>query len=517
MGFQQAVNDQAYAKLGFLGLQGSGKALRNDEPVLTIEGFKPICEVKAGDSVLDGEGHGTTVESVYPQGELETFRVEFADGTSIVCCGDHLWKVQKARSGQDWHVLSTSEIRTFMDEDHGDQRFRVPLFNPRNLNDLVDTKTITAIVPDGRAECTCIRVASPERTFITRDYTVTHNTFSAAEVAVGLHKILTEKELCDPKQPIYMVDTETGASWIRGKFESQGIPFQVDKTRAFTDLVADCKMVAKENGILIIDSITHFWTELCTAYAKKNKRKRMSMQDWGNIKEIWRDFTDEYVNGASHLIMCGRQGYEYDFFKDDDGKQQLQKTAVKMKAEGETGYEPSLLIVMERHQILNESGSIDDVYRTAYILKDRADVIDGKVFKNPSFKDFLPHIEKLNLGGEHVGVDTSRTSENAVRIETSESYRLDQQRREIVLEEVTELLKKHYPSQSSIDKATRMDLIEEFFRTRSWKKVETMDLNELRSAHNAMFKKLEGKPLYPDMPLPGEDQTLGTKDADIPF
>lgn len=92
--------------------------------------------------------------------------------------------------------------------------------------------------------------------------------------------------------------------------------------------------------------------------------------------------------------MCGRAGYEYDFFEGDDGKRQLAKTGIKMKAETETGYEPSILIQMEK-QMNVETGQ---VWRTARILKDRSTRIDGQVFSNPTFKNFLPHIEFLNLG-----------------------------------------------------------------------------------------------------------------------
>ena len=65
------------------------------------------------------------------------------------------------------------------------------------------------------------------------------------------------------------------------------------------------------------------------------------------------------------------------------------------------GYEPSLLVLMERHMDV----ATNKVRRTASVLKDRACLIDGKEFKNPEFKNFLPHIERLNLGGNELGVD----------------------------------------------------------------------------------------------------------------
>ena len=54
-------------------------------------------------------------------------------------------------------------------------------------------------------------------------------------------------------------------------------------------------------------------------------------------------------------------GYEYDYFEDEAGKKQLEKTDIKMKAEGEMGYEPSLLVLMERHTVMETMKA----YRTA--------------------------------------------------------------------------------------------------------------------------------------------------------
>jgi hypothetical protein len=46
--------------------------------------------------------------------------------------------------------------------------------------------------------------------------------------------------------------------------------------------------------------------------------------------------------------LCGRAGYEYDHEENEDGGKDLIKIGTKMKAEGEFGFEPSLVIEMER-------------------------------------------------------------------------------------------------------------------------------------------------------------------------
>jgi hypothetical protein len=45
--------------------------------------------------------------------------------------------------------------------------------------------------------------------------------------------------------------------------------------------------------------------------------------------------------------MCGRAGDDLEQYVDENGKRQLEKIGTKMKTEAETGFEPSLLVLME--------------------------------------------------------------------------------------------------------------------------------------------------------------------------
>jgi hypothetical protein len=341
-------------------------------------------------------------------------------------------------------------------------------------------------------------------------------TLTAALLAIGLHNKLKSMGIPGGNGTVWMIDTEVGSSWLRKRFDESGVKLLVNKTRSFKALCEGVDAVAEKNGILIIDSITHFWQELCAAYAEKHKRRSLTFGDWGTIKGIWKMFTDAYVNSPAHIIMCGRQGYEYDFFEDDAGKKQLEKTAVKMKGEGETGYEPSLLVVMERHQQIGQNGSIERVWRTAYILKDRADIIDGKSFEDPTFESFAPHIDALNLGGAHVGFDTKDTSTELIKNDSTFKYLAQQ--REIVLEEIEGIIKKKHPSQSAADKDAKMAIIEKVFHTRSWKKVESMTLEMLREGYEQICKIYGETPLSaPSIAEMQESEAPATDSAAIPF
>ena len=132
------------------------------------------------------------------------------------------------------------------------------------------------------------------------------------------------------------------------------------------------------------------------------------------------------------------------------------------------------------------------VWREGIVLKDRADLIDGQTFVNPTFENFRPHIEYLNLGGKHVGVDTSRNSKSLVDTDGKPQWQYDKEQKEIALEESGEIIKKHHGGQSKPEKDARGDLLEEAFGTRSWKRVETLARKMIERGRNALWLKLEG-------------------------
>ncbi len=335
-------------------------------------------------------------------------------------------------------------------------------------------------------------------------------TYTATKLAIGLVQMMRDRGLEAGDKPVLFLDTETGSDWVQPQFEAAGIELMTAKTRAFIDLIEAIKEAEKTGSILLIDSISHFWRDLTESYAKrKNRTRGLQFQDWAWLKQEWGRFTDLFVNSKVHIIMCGRAGYEYDFFEQDGGKKELQKTGVKMKAETETGYEPSILVLMAKKRDM-ETG---EVWREGSILKDRAALIDGKTFKNPTFEDFLPHIDFLNLGGEHVGVDTSRNSESLVRPDGKPQWQFDKEQKEIALDEISEIIKEHHGSQSKDDKAARADLMEHAFGTRSWKRIETLPRDAVERGRNKLWLKLKGEEYRFAPPEPELDDEIPMGDT----
>lgn len=222
-------------------------------------------------------------------------------------------------------------------------------------------------------------------------------TFTAAQMAIGVHKLIGSIK------PIAVVDTERAMDKLKFLFDAADIKVQTTTGRTLATVNQAIK--ACEDGfadILIIDSITHVWESYLQAYMDTpnqygKTKHRLEFQDWGIIKPKWKkEFSEKFVQSNVHIIFTGRAGYSYEDEKDENGKRQIVKSGIKMKAENETQFEPDLLILMQKRQ--NFENDVTSIWREATILKDRTTVIDSKTFKNPTFEDFFPAIKQLLNG-----------------------------------------------------------------------------------------------------------------------
>lgn len=310
-------------------------------------------------------------------------------------------------------------------------------------------------------------------------------TYTAVQLALGLYEHCKES-----KKPIMYLDTETGSDWAIPEFARRKVPLQVAKTRAFCDLLEGVKEAERSGFLIIIDSVTHYWVEMVRAYKRANKLPtRMGLYHWGPIKDSWSQFSDLYVNSEVHAIICGRAGWEYAHEEDEEGKLELVKAGTKMKAEGEFGYEPSLLLEMQRIKGQEVGAAVE---HRCTVLKDRrmdANTLDGKVFINPKFEDFLPHIECLALGSEHVGAITDRRSDALFEGVT---YTDERKSAEIAYEELIGLLEHALPGQTQAHKVARAAIKKHVLGTYSDTAIAGLKPEALWTAIDEMGDILEG-------------------------
>lgn len=92
---------------------GLGKALEDNEPVLTPVGWIPIRDITPGDYVIGSNGKPTQVLGVYPQGVRKLYKVQFNDEAEVICDGSHIWAVNtdgRRHRGLPEKQMTTDEI-----------------------------------------------------------------------------------------------------------------------------------------------------------------------------------------------------------------------------------------------------------------------------------------------------------------------------------------------------------------------------------------------------------------------
>ena len=83
-------------------------------------------ELTLSDKVYGSDGKLHRIIGIFPQGRKKICRVSFTDGTSTLCCDEHLWTVQK--DGTDvWMVL---EAKQLLKEDLQQHRYKIPITAP---------------------------------------------------------------------------------------------------------------------------------------------------------------------------------------------------------------------------------------------------------------------------------------------------------------------------------------------------------------------------------------------------
>lgn len=195
-------------------------------------------------------------------------------------------------------------------------------------------------------------------------------TFTALLLAEGLCAITGKR--------IKYVDTERGTDFYSKRVAERQIhpeafDFDALYSRSITEIaegvysleLADC-------GVVVIDSITHVWEACREAYeGNTTKAGTIPISAWGKIKRPYKELVGYLLSMPAHVIICGRQGNEFDT---DEDTGQMKKVGVKMKAEGETAYEPHILIRMEQERDGQGGFRINAIPE-----KDRTGLLTGKI------------------------------------------------------------------------------------------------------------------------------------------
>jgi len=313
----------------------------------------------------------------------------------------------------------------------------------------------------------------------------TGKTRTATEFILGCYKLMN----IDKSKPLLFIDNEKGSRFLIPFFKEKlpDVKVLIKETVQLDDVLT--AFFYLENGdlsFLFIDSLTKVWYKYVDQYKLgiSKKKKFMTMHDWGNVIPEWQKvFADRFVQIEGNCVFTGRGGHKYELqeFEDETGKKKKEfvQTGVKMKMAGETSFEPDLNVWMDQIQELDEKGKVKKVYRDAFIMKDRANLIDGKTFRNPTFEDFKPVIEYLmNIPIGKVEKESS-TKSHAPSEDTS--YLKEKKNIEIELENIKNVFTLQQMGKTAKENEWRVRIMKKFFNTASWTQLQEMTYEHIRN------------------------------------
>ena len=202
-------------------------------------------------------------------------------------------------------------------------------------------------------------------------------TFTALLIAEGLARHCGKRSA--------FVDTERGTNFYTQPVEQRrvhpaGFDIDILHSRSLTEVIAAVRgLDLATQGVLVIDSISHLWDAAIAAYTgKKTKAGTVPLHAWGGIKKPYKELMHLLLASPVHLLLCGRQGIDYG---EDEESGELKSLGYKLRAEGETAYEPDLLVRLEAHKPNKKALTVP----TAHIEKDRTGVLAGQTIHWPDF------------------------------------------------------------------------------------------------------------------------------------
>jgi AAA domain len=202
-------------------------------------------------------------------------------------------------------------------------------------------------------------------------------TFTALLVSEGLARHTGKR--------IAFCDTEYGTAFYgqevaQRAVHPQAFDFDVLYTKSITEVLdAVRKLDPATHGVLVIDSISHLWDACRNAFkGKLTKAGTIPLHAWTTIKKPYKELMHLLLSSPLHVLICGRQGND---FAEDDESGEMKNLGYKMRAEGETAYEPDVLVRLEAHKASKKAVAIP----VAHIEKDRTGVLAGQSIPSPTF------------------------------------------------------------------------------------------------------------------------------------
>ena len=158
-----------------------------------------------------------------------------------------------------------------------------------------------------------------------------------------------------------------------------------------------------------------------------------------------------------------------------------------MRVEGETAYEPDLLVLMEQFEEV--IGKKKNIWNEATIVKDRSTLLHGKTFRMPNYETFAPTIDAMLENPLPKNTVMTPEQDAGVLFRTEEEKGEWRRERDKWIEEVDGLLTRIAPATTGKDKQLKLDLLDMVFGTTSDTAIRELSPEALKTGYKFLIEK----------------------------
>lgn len=298
--------------------------------------------------------------------------------------------------------------------------------------------------------------------------------------------------------PVAVTDTEPGWQFLKPIFAIEGVELIQTTQPTFKAMLRDLRDAEKRGCcVWAIDSLTIIWQEIMKA--AQGSRSRIEIQQWGNIKAVWGEYTTTFLNSPMCTFALGRLGNEMEeILNDETGKTTLTKTGTKFKAGGSEsfGYEPHLLLEMslERKSKFKAGSKLEGEGRMIHrvdVLKDRTWALNGGVIRwsdKPKYEkggyrqvwqSIKPHFDRVQQTMAMVTLNPGASSQDMFNRDDSSEYYEKRKRRDVLVAEMHAAMELLWGGTGKAEKQMRIRVFEHIFGFRTKEAADEASLEKI--------------------------------------
>lgn len=301
--------------------------------------------------------------------------------------------------------------------------------------------------------------------------------------------------------PVFVLDTEPGWQFLKRRvFDVEGIELIQRTEPTFKAMIASIREAEKLGCcVWAVDSLTIIWQELMQSFQQKNHGE-IPINVWGDIKQMWADYTTAFLNSKMNCFALGRLGNEMSEIEDEKkpGRTKLVKTGTKFKAGGgeSFGYEPHLLLELSLEKKAKRKAGVEHegegrMIHRVDVLKDRTWALNGRVLRwsdksgyvkggyNGVGQSIQPHFNEVQMTMGHVQIATGASSQSLISDDGNSEYYIQRERRQVLVAELSATLDLLWGGQGKEEKRMRKLVGEAIFGVLTQDAWEKMSLEKI--------------------------------------